>query len=196
MCTSVVRIPTAPLTNCAPTVSSRISTPQMRVLTDSEIGHRQEQVHIFPLEGRPCTCEQVSHCHLDCPAGLRASQGLSGCCYAATVAQSKLEPTGRQVPHRRQDGRREKSPGKVAFVLVARKMRPNTRKWSLAFGIAGPFLQTVGSRVTEARLKRQRSPCSPGMAAKLGMVAIEDSRMSSFLFGNREVPNSPQLWYL
>ena len=49
----------------------------------------------------------------------------------------------------------------VAFGMVARKMRTNTRKWPLASGIAGPFLQTVGSRVTEARLKRQRSPCSP-----------------------------------
>ena len=59
-------------------------------------------------------------------------------------------------------------------------MRTNTRKWSLASSIAGPFLQTVGSRVTEAWLKRQRSPCSPwvvaiGMVA-IGMVANEDSR--------------------
>ena len=143
MCTSVVRIPTAPLTNCAPTVSSRISTPQMRVLTDSEIGHRQEQVHIFPLEGRPCTCDPVTHCQLDCPAGLRASQCLSGCCNAATGAQSKQEPTSRQVPHRRQDGRREKCRQDCRIWIFARKMRSNTRKWSLASSIAGPFLQTV-----------------------------------------------------
>ena len=60
--------------------------------------------------------------------------------------------------------------------MVARKMRTNTRKWSLASSIAGPFLQTVVSRVTEARLKWQRSPCSPWVVAKLGMVANEDSR--------------------
>ena len=64
--------------------------------------------------------------------------------------------------------------------MVARKMRTNTRKWSLASSIAGPFLQTVWSRVTEAWLKRQRSPCSPwvvaiGMVA-IGIVANEDSR--------------------
>ena len=60
--------------------------------------------------------------------------------------------------------------------MVARKMRTNTRKWQLASGIAGPFLHTVWSRVTEAWLKRQRSPCSPWVVARMGWSFLEDCR--------------------
>jgi len=81
---------------------------------------------------------QLRNCHLDRTVGLRASQGLSGCCIAATIARSKTELVSPGTQQVAQDGCQL-----LAESKVARRLRTNAREWGFAPSIAGPFLQNL-----------------------------------------------------
>jgi len=81
---------------------------------------------------------QLRNCHLDRTVGLRASQGLSGCCAAATIARSKTEYVSPGTQQDAQDGCQL-----LAESKVARRLRTNPREWGFAPRIAGPFLQNL-----------------------------------------------------